>query len=264
MRRVEAWTSLMVAVAGCGRVAFDGPADAPDAPDASRPDFGDGCVVGFRFEELEWTGAGGEVGDACGGDQPGTVAGGAKRIDDGVRGRVADFSSTLGDCVLVADEPALRIARAITMSAWVFPTALDTVNPYGIIAKRADDGVEVAYGMFAWTGNQVHVDIDTENDEVLSVGALANGTWQQVTTVYDGAKAASERVQIYINGTLDRTGAESAAAITPFTSALHVGCLPQQSAPNQQSFGGKLDDVGVWSRAFTPAEVDAWYLATRR
>lgn len=180
-----------------------------------------------------------------------------------VRGRVADFRDTVEDCVVIGDAPALRLAGAVTMSAWVFPTGLDAVNPYGVIAKRSDDLTDVAYTMFVWTGNRVFVDIDTENDELASTGALANGRWQQITTVYDGAQPVTDRVTIYIDGVLDRVAPESASAITAFTSALHVGCLPQQQSTNQQSFRGMLDDVGVWDRAFTAAEVRAWYDASK-
>jgi hypothetical protein len=253
-----------VIAAGCGRLGFDASAANPDdAPDASTPaDFGDGCVVGLHFEEPAWVGAAGEVIDACGGDQSGTATGGARPIHDPLRGRVADFSNTVADCVVIDDQPALRLAGAITMSAWVLPTALDAVDPSGVIAKRSDDQAEVAYTMFVWTANRVYVDIDTENDELGGSGGLENGRWQQITTVYDGAQPAASRVKIYIDGVLDRVGAESASAIAPFTSSLHIGCLPQLSA-NQQSFRGKLDDVGVWDRAFTDAEVHDWYEASR-
>jgi hypothetical protein len=255
---------VLAIAAGCGRLGFDTSAVSPDgAPDArTQAAFGNGCVVGFHFEEPAWAGAPGEVIDACGGDQPGKAAGGARPVDDPVRGRVADFSDTIADCIVIGDEPALRLAGAITMSAWVFPTGLDAVNPYGIIAKRTDDLAEVAYTMFVWTDNHVFVDLDTENDELASTGTLANGRWQQITTVYDGSQPVAARVKIYIDGVLDREAPESASAITPFTSALHVGCLPQQAA-NKQSFHGRLDDVGVWDRAFTAAEVRGWYEASK-
>lgn len=260
MGRLEACAMFAAAAAGCGRVAFDGASDA--MTDAQN--FGAGCVVGFHFEEPAWTGAPGEVIDDCGGDQSGSITGGAKRVDDDVRGRVADFNTTTDDCVVIPDQIKLRLTGAATMSAWVFPTALDAVTPYGIIAKRTNDSSEVAYAMFAWTGNHVWVDIDEENDEVEGVRALANGRWQQVTVVYDGTRAASERVQIYIDGVLDKTGAESSATITQYASSLHVGCLPQTPpTANQQSFRGKLDDVGIWNRAFTSAEVEDWYQATK-
>src|SRR4051812_37760282 len=158
-------TLLVVApfLFGCGRVSFDRNADTPiDAADAAGTgvDFGAGCAVGLAMEEASWTGVPGEVLDSCGGHN-GTAVQGARRIDDDVRGRAGEFPAPSG-CVQIADAPALHATTALTLSAWIYPLALDGINPYGVIAKRSDYAMDDAeYTMFVWTGNTVWVDIDS-------------------------------------------------------------------------------------------------------
>jgi hypothetical protein len=259
------WTPLLVALAACGRLEFERVPNAgeasPDGP-AGDVDFGAGCVVGFRMDEPTWIDA--AVIDACGGDDNGTALGVATTVEDPVRGPVGQFGGAL-DCVVVPDHARLDLTTAVTMSAWVFATALDGVTPRGIIAKRSDDLADVAYTLFVWTGDRVVVDIDGENDEMFGGTAVANGRWQMLTGVFDGALPMEQRIKIYVDGQLDATLPESSAAIGDHPSPLHVGCLPVRPATaDQQSFAGRIDDVGIWNRAFTAADVSAWYAATRR
>jgi hypothetical protein len=95
--------ALLMLVGGC-RLNFDAssarPTDAaadaePDAVvDVPRPpvvDFGGDCAVGLALDEASWTGAAGEVRDACGGDNNGAAVRGASRVDDPVRGAVGEM-----------------------------------------------------------------------------------------------------------------------------------------------------------------------------
>lgn len=242
--------------------------DAGAAGDAADPpvlDFGRGCVVGLEMSEPSWTGASGEVRDTCGGAHHGTAVLGASRVDDPVRGAVGDFPLPSG-CLQIADAPALHATTGLTMSAWIFPTSLDGENPYGVIAKRNDfTNDDAEYTMFVWTGNTVWVDLDSRNDRNHGTRALINGAWQQVTVVYDGTLPQERRVAIYIDGALDTQLPESSASLAPYANPLSIGCLPEQPASKPQiALGGRIDDAGVWTRAFAAQDVAAWYAATKR
>jgi len=104
-------------------------------------------------------------------------------------------------------------------------------------------------------------DIEGEDDRWGGHDAVPSNVWTQVGMVYDGSKPPAERVRLYINGELDAVGAETSASITQAGSPLVVGCLPLFGPA--QSFIGSLDDVGVWTRALSDAEVRAWYQATK-
>lgn len=266
------WPLLAVAVvAGCGRLDFDpGSARSIDAPlpdDAGGLDFGAGCLVGLALDEPTWSSAAGEVVNQC--DKSLALAGravaGARRVDDPVRGRTGEFPAPSG-CVQIASSPALHATTELTLSAWVFPTALDAVNPYGVIAKRTDYTVDDAeYTMFLWTDNTVWVDLDSRNDRAHGNAKLVNNQWQMITVTYDGAQPTASRIKIYVNGALDAVLAETSATLTAYDNPLSIGCLPELPPTKPQiALAGRLDDVGVWARAFTARDVAAWYAATLR
>ncbi len=263
----------------CGRIGYDpldGDADPDTDPDADpdsavdadgdAPDTGPdpllvGCVVYEHMDEAAWTGVPGEVDDACGGDDLGTAVGGATTVSNGVRGRAGSFPGGAG-CVNVPASAALHANGALTLSAWVFPTALNGVTEYGVLSKRTNFGQDTEYSVFVWTSDNVYVDVDTENDrEPGGNVALVNDTWQQLTVTYDGALAGAERVHIYVNGALDLTKAETSATVPLSGAGLSVGCLPLGGPA--QGWVGKLDEVVVWNRALSSAEVAAWYQQTR-
>jgi hypothetical protein len=263
---------VVVMLCGCGRLSFDplGPlgetGGIPDAGLGRATSFGPGCVVGLTMDEAAWTGAGGEVLDVCGGENPGFAVQGATPAADPVRDRAGEFPLPSA-CVHIADSAELHATTGLTMSAWLFPRTLDGVNPYGVIAKRTDFAADDAeYTMFIWTDNTVWVDIDSRDDRNHGNRSVINGQWQQITAVYDGTLPMAQRVKIYIDGELDAVLAETSTTLTARANPLSIGCLPQQPVATtpQIAFGGELDDVGIWARAFSAEDVLAWYQATRR
>lgn len=253
----------IVLLASCGRLSFERSGDARGARDAEPPDAAavlEGCSVRLEMEESAWSGGAGEVGNGCG-TLAGRAVGGATVVDDLVRGRVAEL---VGDpsCIELSDDPTVRPTDQLTMSAWVYPTALDGTTPFGIVSKRVGFQLASDYTLFLWTGDAPWVDLDTENDR-FGTSPVPAMTWTQLTVVYDGRLATLERVRIYRNGALEATGAESSATITSSAAPLRVGCMPDMQG-SDVSFVGRLDDVALWMRALDDTEVASWYELTRR
>lgn len=267
-------TGVMVLLAACGRIDFSSsPAPQVDgaAPDGTPPSDGElaslleGCELGLAMDEVSWTSG---LVDRCGANNPGAATGGALPADDAERGRVGELVGGTS-CIIVSDAPELRGGSALTLSAWIRPAAL-APSSFGIVSKRVDFGISTAYSLFVWTSdsgsgtaNHLYVDIDTENERFENPTDEFLGAWHQVTTVFDGARPSAERVAIYVDGALRSYAPESSSAIaTPAAPPdVHVGCLPL-SGP-AQSLVGRIDDVTLWSRALSAAEVSGWYTATR-
>lgn len=253
------WLYALALAAGCGSVE-DRPADAPKAPDA--PDLGtlrQGCVVMLHMDEPAWTGAPNEVLDDCDGDNRGTLMGTASTVPGGVRGRAGSFAGT--GCITIADAPALRASGALTMSAWVLPTAQDGDLAYGVISKRLDMASMSSYSLYLWVRFHAWVDLEGMDNRFEGNTAVANNAWTQLTVIFDGTRPAAQRARIYINGSFDVSAPETAATLSPFTAPLAVGCLPSPSG--NQNFIGQLDEVAVWNRALSDPEITQWYMATR-
>src|SRR5262249_41990652 len=152
----------------------------------------------------------------------------------------------------VADAPDLRAAGALTVSAWIDPTALAPAS-FGVVSKRVDYQVDTEYSVFVWTDgngvgstNQLYIDLDTENDRVADPAATFLDAWKQITVVYDGSLGEAERVRFYVDGELSYVAGETSPSIgAPMTEPpLYIGCLPL-SGP-AQAFVGRIDEVAIW------------------
>lgn len=253
----------LVVLAGC---RFDGgrytsTSDAqPDATDDAMEDtlMAD-CEGLWHMDEDDWTSG---VLDSCGGDDDGAPSGSAMLEDDSVRGRVA---RTTDGCITVPDSPRLRPHGAFTVSAWIQPNCM--CDDEGIVAKRTGFGTDSAYAMYLSKngGADYHlwVDVDTENNRFEHTGDAFVLDWRQVTMTFDGAREASERVAIYIDGELKTYVAEDSTTVavpqgTP--PPVSIGCLPNGGT----SLNGLVDDVAIWSRALSETEVGAWHMRTSR
>jgi hypothetical protein len=228
--------------------------DASDALDASTEALLEGAVLVLHMDETSWSGVAGEVVDSSGLGNAGRAIGAATVLTDAVRGQVGHFEP--GGCILVPDAASLRASDALTMSAWIHPVGIDDSAAFGIVSKRTDFAVDDAYDMYVWTGNRVFVDIDGANDRFSAPTTIVNTTWVNVTVTFDGALPMATRVRVYVGGVLSDVRAESSATIPPRTADLAIGCLPA-SLP-AQSFRGELDEVVLWTRALSDAEVAAW------
>jgi MSHA biogenesis protein MshQ len=253
------------AAAGCGNVRDPGPPDAPPPPDVLTGTLRTGCVLALHMDETSWSGASGEVMDDCGGDNPGSVVGqGTNTTANGVRGRAGSFSGS--GCIDVQDADALHGSAGLTFSAWILPTKLnhgDGAN--GVISKRTGGNNQNEYSVSVWINDHLWVDIDGEADRFEGAQVIAERTWAQLTVVHDGTRPMAQRVRVFVNGTLDVARPETSNMLTRYPSLLHVGCMPAPTAmpPTQQNFIGEIDEVVIWNRALTDAEITQWYDNTR-
>lgn len=226
-----------------------------------------GCSFYAAMDEETWNGTAGEVKDSCGGDDNGKVLDGVVTVPNGKRGRAALFPMTRKGCIEVPDSINLRPTDSLTMSAWVNPTGLmgGDQEALGIISKRAGRDMEDSYNLSLWTFDKPWVELQNIDDRASGNTTIMNGRWTQVTAVYDGNKLPSERVRLFVNGTLDRVLSETASSLTSTAIPLRVGCmlgLNSMNQPTTQSFVGMMDDVVIWKRPLSDDEVSAWFRAT--
>jgi hypothetical protein len=260
---------LLALCVGCGEVqppsspdggpGTDGGSDTGPTIDLAR-----GCALKAQMDETSWPTTGSPVINSCGtGGSGGHLTGtGAAPATDSVRGHVGGFSGNA--CVDFTSTPALHGTTGLTMSAWVKPTALNGQDSNGVITKRDDRMVKSEYALFVWTGNHVWVDLG-DTDRYSGTATLANGVWVQLSAVFDGARAASDRVRLFINGVADPLQhaviGNLGTTLPSYDSPVHLGCTPAPSAmpATQQTFIGDLDNVTIWNRALGDDEIAALY-----
>ena len=198
-----------------------------------------GLVAAYGFEEPSGTG----VTDTSSQANAGTLTG-ATRTTAGRYGGALSFSGA-GDWVTTPDANSLDLSTAMTLEAWVNPSA--TGGWRTAVIKEGTGGL--SYGLYANSSTNrpsAHVHIGSSELDTRGTAQLPLNTWSHVAATYNGAN-----LLLYVNGTL--------VATRPTTGALAVGSGPLRIGGNSfaadEFFAGLIDEVRVYNRALTAGEI---------
>ncbi len=175
------------------------------------------------------------------------------------------FSTTAYTRVEVADQAALDITGALTISAWINPTSYGSTGR-GIVAKYrlsvgdTSDG-QRAYGFNVDVTGKLQFVLSTNgsfdsNLLVLGSTTVSTNAWQHVTAVYEPGSA----MRVYLNGVLDgqkTTGVPASIAST--AAPLWIG--QQFGFAGNTSFIGRIDEPAVFNAALSAQAIRTQYTA---
>ena len=156
----------------------------------------------------------------------------------------------------------------LTYSAWLKPLSLDNhsfvLHHAGEIPGQGQYSLQVMEGKayFTSAGGANWPGSFESNGFIVSNSDLIIGEWNHVTLHYDG-----QAMRIFLNGALDfEVYVEDEFPVTYIVPNQFAGLsvtgeffLGSNNAGGQR-FNGDLDDVSVWNRALTDAEIQALYL----
>jgi fibronectin type 3 domain-containing protein len=199
-----------------------------------------GLVGAWAFGE----GVGSTTADASGTGNAGTING-ADWSTEGRFGNALDFNGT-SDTVRIASSASLNPGSAMTLSAWIEPTVpQDGWNT--ILHRQAENYFLTASGNGAlrpagggrFGGSTLTVEAPT---------AIPVGTWTYVSVTYAGST-----MRLYVNGTEVASRDVGSGSIPASTNPLWIG----GNQPFGEYFEGRIDEVRVYNRALTQAEIQA-------
>jgi hypothetical protein len=270
VRRIASLAALTLAV-GCGRLAFE-PVASGDSGVGGRDTGTDGggdptgSLIGhWRLDE---TGLAAVAIDSAG-TNDGTLTNfptdpSANWIAGGQVGGALDFDG-IDDTVLVGDTTALDNLAALTAAVWIRPDSMGQ-NTRGAVVNHAAGGDAIP--ALGWTlrltsTNSLVFAADCDVDLfVRSIdNSVAIGSWQHVVVTWTGGLNASD-VVVYIGGAAvayDTSGGGGTVREDDSGATLRFGETPDGSS----AFDGQIDDVRIYARALSPAEVQALFDATR-
>ncbi len=245
----SAWKSGASLLAG-GGAALGGGNKKPS-------DFPGGLMAYWAFDETSGTVAA----NAVPGSPEGTMANGATFVTDPVRGRVASFDGA-NDRMEVIDPatslpsltfmPTMTSSNDFTWAAWVFqptspvPTAADQFGSV-ILGNRSNaTGADTSPREFIKlmpTAMQYHRNAVTEN---LDYPDLVANTWTHMCVVKRGLT-----LDYYRNGAFVLSKAITGGLSTPLTFFV----AGDRRVSTAEHFAGRVDDVGLWTRALTAEEI---------
>jgi hypothetical protein len=195
-------------------------------------------VGAWSFDEASGT----TVYDSSGNQNTGTVSGAARVA--GKYGRALKFDG-VNDMVSIADSASLDLSTAMTLEAWVKPTAAGSMWRTVLLKEQPS---QLAYGLYASDARGMpsgHV-FTTRQWAVESPSALPNA-WRHLATTYDGTT-----MRIYVDGTQVYERAAS-GAITNSAGALRIG----GNKVWNEWFKGLIDEVRIYNRALTAAQLQS-------
>jgi hypothetical protein len=199
-----------------------------------------GLVAAYRFDE----GDGLIAADMSGNGNDGVLSG-ATWTTSARFGNALLFDG-VDDSLTIADSPSLHLSGGMTLSAWVYPAAMQgslgpvvqkEMGAYYLQAGSAEEALGPAGGG-TFGGGDAHVP---------GLEAIPLNTWTYLAVTYDGAT-----LRLYVNG--------AEVSSVPQTGALEVNANPLQiggSTYGSEHFAGQIDEVRVYNRALSPGEIQA-------
>ncbi len=165
----------------------------------------------------------------------------------GKMGRAFSFDG-VDDAVSVTDSAALKPAQ-ISLEAWVYASAAQAAGST-VVMKTTSSAATDGYGLGYVSATQFGFWINAAaTNRVVTSAALSTGAWHHVVGTYDGAT-----IRLYVDGVQVGTGAAYAAAITHSAQPLLIG-----RSAGGAGWLGQIDEVALYNRALTAAEVSANY-----
>jgi hypothetical protein len=199
-----------------------------------------GLVASFGFNE----GSGATVFDSSGKNNIGTIAN-ATWTAAGKFGSALSFNGT-SSWVTVLDAPSLDLTNGLTLEAWVKPSTLTGWRT--ALLKESAGGLSYALYAHNNTPNPaVTVQIGGGDRSAGGTSPLPLNTWTHLAATYDGAQ-----LRLYVNGVQAGSRAQT-GNIAVSAAPLRVG----GNAVWTEFFAGLIDEVRVYNRALSPAEIQA-------
>lgn len=200
-----------------------------------------GLVGHWKLDE----GSGGTTADASGKLVTGTLVNGPVWTP-GRAGHALQFDG-VDDRVSLGNPAHLRFTGAMTLSAWVW---IDSFTSNGRIVDKQGGSGSRGWSLNIESGGHASFQIATSSTALL----LINGTplptqqWVHLAGTYEPGVA----LRLYVNGVLNAS-LTSGVPTSQYNSALDVviGSRPDGNTP----FDGKIDDVRIYNRALTAAEI---------
>jgi uncharacterized repeat protein (TIGR03803 family) len=197
-----------------------------------------GLIAAYGFNE----GGGDVAADSSGRGHHGVIAG-AKYVD-GRFGRALRFDGQY-DWVTVADAADLDLRNALTIEAWVNPSALSGWRT--VVIKERNNSSQ-AYALYAsedMPGPSGYVNIGGTYKGVSGPSQLPLNAWTHVAVTYNGSM-----LRLYINGVeVNRR---------PVSGRMVVGNAPLRIGGNSiwgEYFDGMIDEVRIYGSAISPADI---------
>jgi PKD repeat protein len=200
-----------------------------------------GLVAEYLFD--------GDANDTSGNNNHGVVNGAvliADRFERAIRAYYFDGKSSY---IQVPSSASLQLKKALTFAAWVNIVSLTGPGKnVAIILSKAETDISYEY----WVNNSKLAGTFASYNE--GYFDVPQKQWVHVALTWDG-----NQIRYYVNGVQDLNVDDYAEKIAVNTENLYIGRSPYGGVTLDEYFHGRLDDIRIYNRALTAAEIDLVY-----
>ena len=208
-----------------------------------------GLVLALGFNE-----ASGAALDSSLTGNSGTLTGATRVPGKPGFGSAVSFNG-LDDLITVAHNATLSLTSGMTLEAWVNPSAntgTGVQSGWRTVILKERGAAGLSYALYGNDGNPTpeqpagYIRLGTQDRRAGAAPALPLGAWSHVALTYDGAA-----LKLYVGGVL-RSSAAMTGSIVTSTAPLRIG---GNNVFASEFFQGLIDDVRVYNRSLTAAEI---------
>ena len=157
----------------------------------------------------------------------------------------------------VGDAASLNPTAALTIEAWIKPTAFGTNVWDNYIVGKDDWTVSSAgYCLRCGAGGELSFNFSDGLggwQEVITSAVIPTGSWTHVAGTFDGTTLTA-----YVNGVAQGTTTFS-GSINPSSYPIYIGGVPY-TLGGTRLFNGLIDGVEIWNVALTSTQINAYML----
>jgi len=191
-------------------------------------------------------------------DNDGAAGGGLDCSGDAGKFRQGCEFDGSDDYINVSDSASLNITGNFAIGAWVkIPTNVGFDK--AIIGKGAGGGGE-SFAIDIDSSYKYRFFVRNETGGAFIVYTTFNYTtytdWVHLTSVFNGTN-----LLMYANGALDNTASFTGTSIQVSTTWVGIGARPNSDLTPFYYFNGTIDEVAIYNRSLTAAEILAHYKA---
>ena len=177
----------------------------------------------------------------------GTLQGGAT-FAPGEVAQAFSFNASTNSGVIVPSTSLLNPTEAITIDAWVKPSSFPNTGP-AVVRKDSNGAGTTQYSLNVGDGVSVGVvHCNIGGTASATGGSVPLNQWSHVACTYD-----RQTIRVYVNG--------DEVASTPDTQAIPASAqnlaIGKEDGFTDRNFDGLIDEVEIFSRALTAAEIAA-------
>ena len=181
----------------------------------------------------------------------GELKGDAEIVSGGIIGKALKLDGS-GDYMEIVDSSSLDINKAVTISAWINPSRIESWKRIVAKSHTSNAAPYTIYGLMFDDKKHLRMEISSGGvrQKVNGVTEIPLNSWTHVAGVYDGSM-----MRIYVNSYLENYVYNPAGVIDVNNMPLSIG----RSGYNDNYFSGMIDEIRIYNKALEGSDVKQIY-----